>query len=232
MRADGGEPRLLRGAVRAWPAVGRWSAEWLAGAHPDWEVPVGATARGQLALDRRLTLRMQRQPLPEALAAGYVMAPLDELPPALRAAVAEPALVRGARWRSGKLWISARDTVTPLHFDVAHNFHALVSGRKRFRLYRRADWCALYPQPPWSGLPNFSRVDPERVDGAFPRFARARPLLFTLEPGDALVIPGGVWHHVTSELDSVSVNFWWARGLHARLAAGTDALKRWRGLVR
>jgi hypothetical protein len=233
------EPWVWRGAVRRWPACGRWTARALADAAPTWQVPVAALDDGRLALDRRRGLVLASRPLGGVvgpaglLPGGHVMAPLDTLPPALAAALDEPTLVRGARWRSGKLWMAPAGTVTPLHFDVAHNFHALLSGRKRFLLFRRRDWPRLYPEPLTSGVPNFSRVDPLRPDLArFPRFAAARPVEYTLEAGDALVLPGGVWHHVTTERDSVAVSFWWARGLHALAAAAADRAKRGRRLSR
>jgi Cupin-like domain len=235
----GGAPCVVRGAVAAWPAVGRWSPEYLASAAPEWRVPVARVEAERVAIDRRRGLHVSMLPLRDFVAsfadaaAGYAMAPLDALPPALARDLGEPDLCRAARWRSAKLWISARGVVTPLHFDVAHNFHAVLHGRKRFLLYPRADWFALYPESIASGAPNFSRVDPLRADYArFPRLRRARPLECTLEAGDALCIPGGVWHHVTSERDSVSVNFWWARGLHALAAGAADWLKRARGLSR
>jgi hypothetical protein len=229
-------PTLVRDAVRAWPAAGTWTPAYLARVAPEWRVPVTRLDGLHVAFDRERGLRRTRRPLGELVALleggdGYVMAPLDELPAALRGDVGEPELCAGASWRSSKLWISPRGAVTPLHFDVAHNLHAVLHGRKRFVLFARSDFRALYPEPIWSGVPNFSRVDLSRVDEArFPRFRRARPIVITVEAGDAIVIPGGVWHHVTSEREAVSVSFWWARGAHALVARAADWWKRVRGL--
>ena len=233
-RLPTGQPLVLRGALRGWRAVGRWSPSYLATAAPEWRVPVAELRGGKLVLDRQRGLQLVRRPLGEIVERfdGYAMPALDELPAALRADIGEPAVCQGAPWRSAKLWVAAPGAVTPLHFDVAHNVHALLHGRKRFLLYPRTDWFRLYPEPLASGVPNFSRVDPTGDPGRFPRFRRARPLTCTLESGDALLIPGGVWHHVTSETETVAVNFWWARGLHALAAGLADRLKRRRGLSR
>ena len=151
----------------------------------------------------------------------------------MRADVPVPEPCRGAPWSSGKLWVSPAGAISPLHFDVADNLHAQLAGRKRFLAFERGRFATMYPEPPWSPVPNFSRVDPLSPDlTRFPRFRRAAPLAATLAPGDVVFLPARTWHHVTSEEASISVNFWWARGALAWLARGADAWKRARGLSR
>jgi ribosomal protein L16 Arg81 hydroxylase len=161
------------------------------------------------------------------------MAPLDALPPDLRAEVVLPAPCRGAAWASSKLWVSPAGAISPLHFDIANNLHAQLHGTKRFLVFERGHPLTMYPEPPWSSVPNCSRVDPEAPDlDRFPRFRDAAPLYCTLSPGDIVFLPTRTWHHVTSLATSISFNFWWANGTLAWLARAADALKRARGINR
>jgi len=164
---------------------------------------------------------------------GYVMARLDELPPDLRSEAPALPYGQGAPWRVAKLWISAPGTTTALHFDMADNVHAVIAGRKRFILVDPGESGCVYPRGILSDLPNGAHVDPEAPDLArFPRFARARPLVAELGPGDALFIPHRFWHHVRTEEPTIAVNAWWAEGARAFLVGAADAFKRARGLSR
>jgi hypothetical protein len=220
----GATPRVLRGAVRSWPAVERWSRGYLVDHAPDWPVLAAALDGARVARDSRgLALRSCR--LADAGDDEYIMAPLDGAPAIVRADIRAPEPFQRASWRSSKLWLSPASAESPLHFDLAHNFHAVVSGRKKFLVFLRRDSRNLYPD--WTGVPNFSRVDPERVDRSrFPRFARSQPFTYTLEAGDAIVLPGGVWHHVTTCAPTISLNFWWASGLHGVACRLADRAKR------
>ena len=56
------------------------------------------------------------------------------------------------------------------------------------------------------------------------------PSVGELAPGDAVYIPRGTWHHVRTIADSLSVNFWWARGVWLPLVVGVDLFKKLRGI--
>jgi hypothetical protein len=235
-----GVPCVLRGAASGWPASSSWTLAHLRerlGARP---VPAARLRERRLGVDPRRGVDFTTQDAARLLAdleggadALYLMAPLDLLPDDLRAEAPPPLPCRDAPWASSKLWVSPAGAVSPLHFDVAHNLHAQIRGHKRFLVFERGHFATMYPEPPWSSVPNLSRVDPLRPDLArFPRFARAVPSAGVLAPGDVIFLPRGTWHHVTSETASISVNFWWARGVTAWLARGADAWKRARGLSR
>jgi len=227
----------LRQAAAGWPCR-QWTLSSLQQALCGLDVPVAAMASGELQVGGR-GLSMQNlpaQPYFSQLAtgrSGYLMARFDELPASLVAEVPLPDVCRDAAFRASKLWCAPAGTVTPLHFDLAHNLHAQLDGKKRVLLYPPRPRRPLYPSPPWSGTPNFSRVDPRQPDLArYPRFVEARAEEAELEPGDVLYIPSGHWHHVTSERTSISVNFWWARGWLAQVVRAADWWKRLRGLSR
>jgi hypothetical protein len=234
-----GTPGVLRGAARAWPALMRWTVTGLRERLGDLPLPTARVRGRRLHVNQR-GVDLDVRPAAEVLAAilrgedgVYLMAPFSTLPAAVRADIPVPAPCRGAPWSSGKVWVSPAGAVSPLHFDVADNLHVQLGGVKRFLVFERGRFATMYPERPWSPVPNFSRVDPLAPDLArFPRFRRAVPLTATLAPGDAVFLPALTWHHVTSEEASLSVNFWWAHGALAWMARAADAWKRVRGLSR
>lgn len=231
-------PWVLRGAHDD-AALARLRASALLAAHAG-HVPVAPVRDGRVVIDPRRGLGTAPRRLDDLVSAlhrgandGYLAATRDELPEALAAVVPSPAFTRGAAWRVGRLWVGGAGTVSALHRDLSHNAHTVIEGRKRFWLASTAHDRDLYPAPPWSSVPNGSRVDPERVDLArYPRAARVRPWVAELGPGDTLLLPSRWWHHVRTLELSVSVNTFFATGALASVVAAASAAKSLRGLNR
>lgn len=129
---------------------------------------------------------------------------------------------RGDReqWRCNT-WIGPADTFTPLHRDPYENLFVQVVGRKRVHLFPPTSAPHLYLQD--SGTqPNTSVVPAERplLQSGLQELRAQYPALqeaathpgachTVLEAGDALFIPRGWLHCVSSLTTSVSINFWW-----------------------
>jgi hypothetical protein len=113
-----------------------------------------------------------------------------------------------------RVWIGNAVKINT-HFDLANNIACVAGGRRRFTLFPPAQIANLYIAPldfTPSGAPvslvQLTRPDHER----FPRYAEAlrHAVAAELEPGDALFIPFGWWHHVESLTPfNVLVNYWW-----------------------
>jgi hypothetical protein len=113
-----------------------------------------------------------------------------------------------------RIWIGNAVKINT-HFDLAYNIACVAGGRRRFTLFPPDQIDNLYLAPldfTPSGAPvslvQFSNPDLIR----FPRFAEALQHAWEaeLEPGDALYIPFGWWHHVESLTPfNVLVNYWW-----------------------
>jgi hypothetical protein len=113
-----------------------------------------------------------------------------------------------------RVWIGNAVKINT-HFDLACNIAVVVGGRRRFTLFPPAQIGNLYLAPldfTPSGAPvslvQFTQPDHAR----FPRYAEAlrHAQQAELEPGDALFIPYGWWHHVESlTAFNVLVNYWW-----------------------
>jgi len=101
------------------------------------------------------------------------------------------------------MWLGPAGTVTPLHHDVMNILIVQVNGRKRITLIDPLRARYVYND---EGV--YSVVDAAKPDySRFPLYAHADPITVVLEPGDALFIPVGWWHHVESLDLSVSLSF-------------------------
>ena len=101
------------------------------------------------------------------------------------------------------LWFGPAGTVTPLHHDPLNVLLAQVRGRKRVRMFPPAETPRLYN---YVGV--FSEVDCEKPDlRRFPLYGDALSMELVLEPGEALFIPVGWWHHVRALDLAISVSF-------------------------
>jgi hypothetical protein len=114
-----------------------------------------------------------------------------------------------------RIWIGNAVKVQT-HYDFNNNIACVVAGRRRATLFPPEELPNLYPAPPditLAGVP-VSMVPLDNPDlERFPRFKQALKAAQTteLEPGDALYIPFGWWHHVESLLTfNVLVNYWWS----------------------
>lgn len=232
-------PVILQGAIDHWPARRLWSAGHFRARHGDEITSVAITDRGQLARDPGVGIRYVSMDVASAIDAvfgpaaplHYLIATLEtELPMIADEVEIPPYCARRPRLRS-RLWISAADTVSPLHRDFPDNLFAQVVGRKQFIVLPPTEDRRVYEHPFRSKLPRVSAVDPEQPDyDRFPRFRSARGTSFVLEPGDLLFLPGGHWHHVRSLDASYSINWWWAEGLTRLLVTAADVYKKVRAV--
>jgi lysine-specific demethylase 8 len=213
-------PTVIRGLP-----LPEWSFAALARRHGHRVVPVGVTQNGILDADARGGVKYTRIALGDFLSrlesdqhpGLYVTTSLDHFLPELLAELAPPIYCRQAGWRRSRLWIGAAGTVSPLHRDIAHNLILQLEGKKRFWIWSRSE--KLDSHPLFSGLGNFSRVDPETRE-------LPRRIEVLLEPGEALFLPSLWWHHARVLAPSLSVNFWWAEGWRSLLARAAETGKR------
>lgn len=244
-----GQPAVLKGAIRDWPAVraGQDSDAHLADylkTHDNGEqagVYLGAPEiRGNFFYGsdtRSENFRHGPAPIPMALD-RLMQARADENPQSIYVQSAPikkhmPGFADENRLSllpevEPRIWIG-NQTVTRAHYDLNHNIACVVAGRRRFHLFPPAQLPNLYPGPfdrTIGGVP-VSMVDAENPDlERYPRFAEAQKAMLTveLESGDALYIPYGWWHQVHSlSRFNVLVNYWWDDAPKAA-AGGYEAL--------
>ncbi len=108
-----------------------------------------------------------------------------------------------ARMGAVFVWFGPGGTITPLHHDVANILFAQITGRKRVTLISPLQSHCVYNE-----VGVFSEVDPDNPNlGRFPRFVRAQPIQLVLGAGDALFITVGWLYHVESLETSISLTF-------------------------
>ncbi len=219
-------PVVITGALRDWKACSRWEDTYLSSVAGQLPIPVaiqpdqeragrfrdrmiGQEIAFQEYLDSYLTQGSDprsyvagvdiRQFLPP-LCDDYVIPPYVEDP--------EPVEL---------LWVGAPGSVSQLHYDYPQNLHALVAGRKRFRLFDRQQTPLLYPESVFRRQRHVSQVDLEDPDlGRFPKLERVTGSELELQAGDLLFLPSCMWHQVATLEPSIALNFWWGANKHCR----------------
>lgn len=114
-----------------------------------------------------------------------------------------------------RAWIGGKTTVQT-HFDSNENIAICVLGRREFTLFPPEQLSNLYmgPLETAPGGSYVSMTDMENPDfDKHPRFKSALKArrFAELEPGDAIYIPFGWWHHVKATAETnMLVNYWWS----------------------
>jgi hypothetical protein len=232
----GGQPAVMRGLARNWPAV-------QAALRSDEEIvaylkrfrierPVGAIVgapeiggrffytddirslnfeRGTSQLDPFLDRLLHDRDAASPLAMAVQSEKIPELLPGFEIENRIDLLPSSVVPRA---WIGNRIRVAP-HYDLMENIGCVVAGRRRFTVFPPEQLANLYPGPfelTPAGTP-ISLVDMANPElDRFPNYAKAAATAqrALLEPGDAIYLPFHWWHAVDSlEPFSFFVNYWW-----------------------
>jgi lysine-specific demethylase 8 len=230
-----GRPVVLTGLTEGWVPPREWTFARVAERYGDAAVIAAVLKNGTLAGE---TVDFRRIPLREFIASlaapgnasHYVMAPTWNLNAAFQSDHRLPRYCDGAWHLRAKFWVGKGGTVTPMHRDVPHNLNVHLTGRKRWLLYPPGSH-GMYPRGLFSGMPNFSSVDPEAPDfDRHPRFREKRAVGGVVGEGETLFIPHGWWHHTRSLDDAVAIYFWWGGPVVWLAGVASATFKRLRRL--
>lgn len=214
-------PVILRGEMADWPALARWTPEYLkaaVGAHP-------IEFQGERTRDQRFEMfkdnHVREAPFDafidqilqpgagnDAYLTAYNSPRNAEALSVLREDIGplDKFLDRGGTAPHGMMWIGPAGTVTSLHHDLTNNFIAQVVGRKRVRLAPAAEVGKLYNHQ--HVFSEIADLEDPGIDGArYPRLTELRFYDVVLEPGEILFMPLGWWHQVKSMDFSVTITF-------------------------
>lgn len=206
-------PVKLTGLVDHWPALEKWSLDYLAEMLGD--APVELQGERESSSNYELYKLRHRRMLPmrEVVAAirrfdrtnefyvtafndttnKHSLAPLwDDLGPV---SILEPS-----GGRDGFFWMGPKGTLTPLHHDLTNNLLVQVVGRKRVRMIAPWDLKAVR-----NHVHCFSELTLEDLEGGGPGVPDQ--LECVIGPGEALFLPVGWWHHVEALDVSISMSF-------------------------
>lgn len=215
----GNKPILLSKFASSWPAFGKWSLEWFLEHHGNKTVGINTGRYVQSSRYKTLAYSHDKtdKPLRDYISAitqgkenpGYVAAHtftngFEEL----ENEVDLPSKAPRKDLESRHFWISAQGTITQLHFDRAHNILVQIFGTKRISLYspkRSSELAPLRVIGNWAVDVSQLEIDKPIDDSNLP----SPDYIVELNPGDAIFLPYGWWHKVTSIGNSISVNHWW-----------------------
>jgi lysine-specific demethylase 8 len=227
-------PVIITGVASEWEAISRWSPEYFYTHFPDAKVNFTAWQskepsndptdyyRNRKRLSTRLGSFIESMNSTAESSRNYISQfPIFESIPELKRDIESldrymkipgsyPNRLQSKLKREGHLWLGPAGTVTPVHFDSAHNLLVQIYGRKKVILVPPTQSRQLYYPCLRLGHINYSPVDVEQPDfEKFPRFREATPLEFQLNPGEILFIPVRWWHYLRALDQTISLNFWW-----------------------
>lgn len=110
---------------------------------------------------------------------------------------------------TNEFYMGGTGSITHLHTERSHIFHACIVGKKRWRLYGPENSIYLYPVPART-LFIASEVDFMNPDyDLHPWFRYANGYETVLEEGDILYFPAYFWHAVENMSPTISANYLW-----------------------
>jgi hypothetical protein len=236
-------PAIVTDATADWGMSGRWSPEYLSSLIGGKQVTVSVSASGKFGYDQSgketsanfVDERMSFAEAARQVAAGdgsrqlYIMQ--QSIPmqfPELMREIRIPQWVPNVLETSINLWFG-RGSVTPLHYDATNNFFAQQYGVKHWTIFSPADTPHVYPHPIDSKMAHLSSVDLDNPDlRNQPNFSLARPIRFTVHPGELLYLPAFWWHQVRSPEVATSVSIWWMPDLQQYVQAPNGPRKLYR----
>jgi ribosomal protein L16 Arg81 hydroxylase len=213
----GSRPVIIVDGMKDWPAMTRWTPDYLDQVCGDETVQVMAArdsdANYEIHSDAHRTVMRFGDYVAKIKAAGqtndfYLVAQNEFMKTAgarrlYDDIVAFPDYLDDRRDGYVFLWFGPGGTVTPLHHDTADIILAQVHGRKRVTMIPATQNACVY-----NNIGVYSEVDCEQPDFIrHPFYRYADKFVFDLNPGEALFIPVGWWHHVRALDVSISVSF-------------------------
>ena len=192
-------PLILTDLAADWPALARWTPEFLAERYGDRAVRVydasfgepGANYMG--SVDRLSFAEFLREVLGQGRDLRMFLYNLSHHIPELLDDVRFPDLGLSFSRRFVFTFFGCQGAVTPLHFDIdlSQVVYTAIHGRRRIRLFAPEQRTALYQHP----FTVRSYVDLDQPDyAAHPKLATAQGYELTLAPGESLYMPPGYWH--------------------------------------
>ncbi|HEY2358858.1 MAG TPA: DUF6065 family protein [Phenylobacterium sp.] len=223
-------PVLLAGAVEAWPARTRWTPDYLKTAVGSRSVQVQANRGADADYERNMAAHTEtlafdafidRISKPDAGNDTYLTASNSaanaEALSVLHGDLGflDAYLTRQDANPHGMMWIGPAGTFTPLHHDLTNNLILQLVGRKVVLMAAPGETPKLYNDlGVYSRIRNLAEPD---ILSQFPKLEGIRIHRVMLNPGDALFVPLGWWHQVTSLDFSVTIthtNFRWPNDFH------------------
>ena len=208
---------IITGMMDDWPALGKWTLDYLSGRFGDREVEVqtGREADDNYEAERvKHVTRMKFADFVAMVRAAGVTNDFyltannnsrnkEALPELWDDIVQVPEYLDTRDRLAGLLWLGPAGTITPFHHDLTNNFMAQVVGRKRVKIAPSWDI-------PLMGLHHhvYTRIDGRVTPPApHPGLEGPQVLECILCPGEILFLPVGCMHFVEAIDVSMTITF-------------------------
>ncbi|EDO48553.1 predicted protein [Nematostella vectensis] len=213
-------PVLFRGAAKHSRAFHHWTEDYLAseygdlvvrleGRHEDGQrLPAGG--EGILGRDTMGHFIRNYQTM-DAYVISQIPQPMEKdvsFPPCLRCGSFLDSV------QEVHLFMSAGGGKTMIHRDPYSTIHCVFNGTKDWWLLGQNQTHLVYESEESSKeLGGFSIVDVNAVDlEKFPSISDVKYSRITMNKGDCIFVPGGIWHHVRSNgYMNTAVSIWFSR---------------------
>ena len=223
-----GKPVVLQGAAADWPAIKKWSPEYLLQRCGQDEIAVLDAHHWRVNADGEKEAVSTSEQMSSIAALlenmkagggwyGAFLELLDKYAD-LRADLDFAFIQRYGQaspllpWHRNviaKMYVGGPGTSTSLHCAGVSNLYVQAYGRKKWVLIQPEFTPFMYPALS-NGLNWQSRVDFRDPDyGACPLYRYVDKHETILEPGDILWNPPFVWHGVMNVTQSIAVSLWW-----------------------
>lgn len=197
-------PVVIKDLASSWPALKKWTPEYLEDQFGELEVNVYNVSFVQPGKHYMASLR--KMPFREYLALirtssmdlRLFLFNLLREAPQLRDDIKFPSVAKGYSKRFVFMFFGCRSSFTPIHYDIdlSHIFHTVIYGKKRVVLFPPEESRNVYKHP----FSTRSYLDVNHPDfDKFPRLSDATGYQATVHAGETLFIPSGYWHHVVYE---------------------------------
>ena len=214
-------PVILVGEMNDWPALGKWTPQYLKKKVGDKKIEFQGGRSSNPAFERQKDLHrtsarfdefIDKIAKPGSANDAYVTAynsarnidALASLQPDMK--IPTKYLDPDTDNPFGMMWIGPAGTVTSLHHDLTNNLIAQAVGRKAIKLLPASEAGKLYNDcHVFSEVPDLE--DPGIDFARYPRLTEARIYDIVLHPGEMIFIPLGWWHQVKALDFSVTVTF-------------------------
>lgn len=211
-----GIPVVFTTAAKRWKARGLFTPDWFREHFGDRQLRRGETTYTMRQVMDLVESSTVERPAPYPLVYDVPSA-LPELLPLitpLNLTYAVPNWLERKPFSLGKwggatqLFVGGPGGQFPYaHVDLYHlsAWITQLYGEKEFIVYPREQGHLLYPHPehPWKSQVNIFNPDFEQ----HPLYREAKPLTFTVGPGETLFIPFGLWHSAYSLTTTISIAF-------------------------
>jgi hypothetical protein len=210
------KPCIIEGAIDDWPALTKWTGDYLKEKCGDAIVEVQANrnsdAEYELNSDK-LKKDMTFGEFVDIAESGeetndfYMTANNSGKNKAALRSLWEdirfPEYLDGSAENDGFFWYGPAGIVTPIHHDLTNNFMAQVRGRKLVRIIAPFESADVY-----NNRHCFSPVDIMNPDlEKFPKMADVTIIDVEIGPGDLFFLPVGWWHGVRGLDISLTMTF-------------------------